>query len=85
MRSTEPKHFKRAMAMFAAIAQIFTLHTNIAAQQAALASIGPYRSRGHGQGKGATSHYCAAMQKRESIKAKNRAKHRAACRVRGET
>ena len=45
MRQTEPNHFKRAMAMFAAIAAAMSSPNS----QVELAKIGTYVSRGHGQ------------------------------------
>lgn len=44
----ERQHFKRALMMFAAIRAAMSLP--MGQQQAALAAIGPYRSRGKGRG-----------------------------------
>lgn len=74
MKRNQP--FARAIAMFNLIAAAMSGPNS----QAALAGIGPYVSRGKGQGKNQASRYCAAMQQRAAVKAKNRAKHRAHCR-----
>lgn len=47
-------HFKRARAMFAAIAAAMLLP--MAEQAAAMADIGPYRSRGKGRGSAPRNH-----------------------------
>lgn len=69
--------FARARAMFAAVAAAMALSP--AMQHAALAEIEPYQSRGKGKGgshRPRSSHTVAA-DKRASVKARNRRKHKA--------
>ncbi len=68
--------FKRAKQMFAAIAAAMSLP--LAAQMAAMARIGEYRSRGKGQGGRflGSSARCVAIDKREARKARNRRKEK---------
>ena len=72
----QPNHFKRARQMFAAIAPAMSLP--LAAQLAAMAGIGEYRSRGKGQGGRflGSSARCVAMDKRDARKARNKRKEK---------
>ncbi len=72
----QPNHFKRAKAMFAAVAAAMSLP--MAAQALAMTQIGPYVSRGKGQGGRflGSSARCVAMDKRDARKARNRARER---------
>lgn len=71
--------FSRAKAMMAQI-QIAMMIGDTLARQAALNSIGPYRSRGKGAGKASPSAHCVAMDKRAARKARNVKRHKAAAR-----
>lgn len=73
--------FHRAIAMFAALRAIaMQTFANIALRQEALAALGPYKSRGKGRGGYQHSHRKVAMDKRDAQKARNRARHKRACR-----
>ena len=74
-------HFKRAAAMFAAISAITArFATDFAKQQAALAALGPYRSRGKGGKKRAARPTGIRAAKRAQIKVRNRTRQRRALR-----
>lgn len=72
----QPNYFKRSKAMFAAIAVAMSLP--MAARALAMLTIGPYKSRGKGQGGRflGSSARCVAMDKRDARKARNRARER---------
>lgn len=77
MQRSQP--FARAIAMMSLIAA--AMNMPIAMQQAALANIGPYESRGKGKGRGAIGSkggHMAAV--RAASKARNVRRHRAAAR-----
>ena len=80
MKSGTP--FRRAQMMMAAISAIMSATVgNTAAQQAQLAKIGPYESRGKGRNTPNRSAPGAGMAaKRASVKRRNVLRHRAACR-----
>lgn len=71
--------FARALAMMAMISA--AMRMDGAAKHTAMMNIGQYQSRGKGIGKVTYARSgTVAQQKRSSTKAKNRAKHKAACR-----
>lgn len=74
--------FARANLMFSAIAAIMASTAgNVALQQAQLAALGPYESRGKGrEGKNRTAAGAGKANHRAAMKARNVKRHRAACR-----
>lgn len=66
--------------MMAAIAAAMTL-SNEGLRQQAMSGIGPYVSRGKGQGKHQASKRTVAMDKRAARKARNVARHKRAARA----
>lgn len=72
--------FKRARAMMILVASAMGLATE-ADRRIALSNIGPYESRGHGSGRYlGSSKRTTAQGKRAAIKARNRARNKAAHR-----
>jgi len=69
--------FARAKHMFSLVAAALAL-PNVATQQSVLAGIGPYISRGKGQGLPGNrrSRHRVAMDKRAALKARNRRRAR---------
>ena len=77
------QHFKRAIAMQAAISAVMTQHPrDMLAQRAALEALGPYRSRGHGLGLARNLHsrHHVASDKRAAQKRRNVMRNRRAHR-----
>lgn len=76
--------FSRAKAMMAAIAAVIaSAQGNTAMQQAGLAAIGPYQSRGHGKGQRTKAPHGAQMAHiRAARKARRVKRHKAALRGR---
>lgn len=64
--------FHRVQAFFEAISKAAAL-PSLAEQQIALSTLGPYRSRGHGEGLLGNKHsrHSVAMDKRAAVKARN--------------
>ena len=69
--------FARAATMFAAIQSMLIAGLS---QQQIVASVGEYRSRGHGKGKAQASAHCVAIDQRAAKKRRNQIAHRKHCR-----
>jgi len=70
--------FARARAMMATIASMLAMNSS---QEAILAAVGTYRSRGHGRdSRSPSSTQCVAMSKRAALKKRNQLAHRRHCR-----
>ena len=67
--------FARAKAMIALVQAAMAIGSVFERQQA-LASIGPYESRGHGGGHRIKSRHRVAMDKRAAVKARNVKRHK---------